>query len=167
MKVHEMALLRYLGEGKMELLCLEIEPSTGIKLKTTPRWLISKERLEERLGSGNGKKSAIVITVGNKAEALKLCAKRLRFGGALKVSEKYWEAGPSSVCMTCSGISHNRLGRCDEKAAKCVICVGAHKSKNHKCGVTGCTTKKGKICIHVVPKYANCGGAQLGKKPKP
>lgn len=32
----------------------------------------------------------------------------------------------------------------------------AHKSKNHKYGVTGCAAKKGKICIYVVPKCANC-----------
>lgn len=72
-----MPLLRYLGEGKMELLCREIESSTGIKLKTTPRWLINKERLEERLESGNGKRFAMVITVGNEAEAVQLCARDL------------------------------------------------------------------------------------------
>ena len=158
LKVHGMPLMRYLGEGKMELLYREIESSTGIKLKTTPRWLINEERLEERLESGNGRGSAIVITVGNEAEASKLCAKGLRFGGAPKVVEKYWEAGPSSICMTCSGIGHDRLGGCGERPIQCVICAGAHKSENHKCGVTGCTAKKGKICIHVVPKCANCGG---------
>ncbi len=142
----------------MELLCREIESSTGIRLKTTPQWLINEERLEEQLETGNGRGSAIVITVGNEAEALKICAKGLRFGGAPKVVEKYWEAGPSSVYMTCSGIGHDRLGGCRERPAQCVICAGAHKSENHKCGVTGCITKKGKICIHVVPKCANCGG---------
>ena len=39
-----------------------------------------------------------------------------------------------------------------------MICAGAHKSENHRCGVTGCAAKAGKICIHVVPKCANCGG---------
>lgn len=158
LKVHGMPLLRYFGEGKMELLCREIESSTGIKLKTTPRWLINEARLEERLESGDGRGSAIVITVGNEAEASKLCAKGLRFGGAPKVVEKYWEAGPSSVCMTCSGIGHDRLGGCGDRTVQCAICAGAHKSENHKCGVTGCTAKKGKICVHVVPKCANCGG---------
>ena len=158
LKVHGMPLMRYLGEGKMELLCREIESSTGIKLKTLPRWLISEARLEERLETGNGKGSAIVITVGNEAEASKLCSKGLRFGGAPKVVEKYWEAGPGSVCMTCSGIGHDRLGGCKERPEQCVICAGAHKTENHRCGVTGCAAKKGKICIHVVPKCANCGG---------
>lgn len=98
LKVHGMSLARYLGEGKMEIVCREIESSTGIQLKTLPRWLINENRLEERLESGNGRGCAIVITVGNSAEASKLCSKGLRFGGALKVVEKYWEAGPGSVC---------------------------------------------------------------------
>ena len=120
--------------------------------------MINQERLEERLESGDARGSTIVITIGSEAEALNLCAKGLRFGGAPKVVEKYWEAGPGSVCMTCSGIGHDRLGGCGERSPQCVICAGAHKSENHKCGVTGCTVKKGKICIHVVPKCANCGG---------
>ncbi len=115
LKVHGMPLMRYLGEGKMELLCREIESSTGIKLKTMPRWLISKARLEERLEAGNGKGLAIVITVGNEVEVSRLCPKGLRFGGASKVVEKYWEAGPSSVCMTYSDIGYDRLGGCNEK----------------------------------------------------
>ena len=72
LKVHEMPLMRYLGEGKMGLLCREIKSSTEIKLKTLPRWLISEVRLEERLEAGNGRGSAIVITVGNEAEASQL-----------------------------------------------------------------------------------------------
>lgn len=60
--------------------------------------------------------------------------------------------------MTCSGIGHDRLEGCNQRPEQCVICAGAHKSENHKCGVTGCTVKMGKICIYVVPKRANCGG---------
>lgn len=41
---------------------------------------------------------------------------------------------------------------------QCVIYAGVHKSENHKCGVTDCAAKWGKICVHVVPKCANCGG---------
>ena len=159
LKVHGMSLARYLGEGKMELLCREIESSTGIQLKTLPRWLISETRLVERLESGSGRGSAIVITVGNSAEASKLCSKGLRFGGALKVVEKYWEAGPNLVCMSCAGVGHDRLGECGDRAIQCVICAGAHKAENHRCGVTGCIVKMGKICTHVTPKCANCGGS--------
>ena len=108
--------MRYFGEGRMEVLCRKIESSTGIKLKTIPRWLISEARLEERLETGSGKGSAIVITVGNEEDASKLCASGLRFGGAPKVVERYWKARPSSVCMTSLGIGHDRLGGCNGRA---------------------------------------------------
>ena len=141
----------------MKVLCREIKSSTGIKLKTIPRWLMSEARLEEHLETGNERGSAIVITVGNEADVSKLCAKGLRFGGVPKVVEKYWEAGPNSMCMTYSGIGHDRLKRCNERPVQCVICAGAHKSENHRDGVTGCVAKIGRICIHVIPKCANCG----------
>ena len=107
LKVHGISLTQYLGEGRMELLWQKIESSTEIKLKTLPHLLINKTQLEERLDFGNRKGSAIVITVEKSMEASRLNSKRLRFDGALKVVEKYWKAGPSSVCMTCSGIGHN------------------------------------------------------------
>ncbi len=61
LKVHGMSLMRYLGDGKMELLRREIESSTGIELKTRPRWLISEARLEERLESGNGRGQLLLL----------------------------------------------------------------------------------------------------------
>ncbi len=87
--MHGMSLARYLGKGKMEVLCRKIELSTRIQLKIIPRWLINKSRLEERFESGIEKRSAIVIIVGTREEVAKLCSKGLRFGGALKVVEKY------------------------------------------------------------------------------
>ncbi len=81
----------------------------------------------------------------------------MRFGGALKVVEKYWEAGPSSVCLSCAGVGHDHLGECKGRVVQCVIFAGAHKVQDHRCGVTGCTMKIGKICTHVTPKCANCG----------
>lgn len=92
LKVHGMHLSRYLGEGKMELLKREVELSTGIRLKTVPRWLIHENRLRERRESGNSRGSAIVITVANASKVAYLCAKSLRFGGGLKVVEKFLES---------------------------------------------------------------------------
>lgn len=75
LKVDGMSLARYLGKGKIELLWREIKLSTEIKLKNFPRWLINKTQLEDCLDSGNEKGFAIVITVGNSLEALRLCSK--------------------------------------------------------------------------------------------
>lgn len=74
-----------------------------------------------------------------------------------KVVEKYWEVGPGSVCLSCAGVGHDRLGECRDRAVQCMICAGAYKVEDHRCGVTGCTVRMGKICTHVIPKCANCG----------
>lgn len=47
LKVHGLSLERYLGSGKVELLKREVESSTGISLKTMPRWLVNESRLKE------------------------------------------------------------------------------------------------------------------------
>lgn len=156
LKIHGMSLAQYLGDRKIELLRQEIKLSTGIQLKTMPRGLISETQLEKCLESGTRKSLAVVITVENSTEASKLCSKGLRFGGALKMVKKYWKAGPGLVCMSYAGVGHNCLGEYRKKAIKCVICASAHKVKNHRYGITGCTIKMDKIYTHVTPKYANC-----------
>ncbi len=166
LKVHGMPLGRYLSEGKMELLKREVESSTGIQLKALPRWLINEDRLREAQTTGNKRGSAIVITVKGEVEAKKLCAAGLRFGSIIRVVEKYWEAGPSSVCMTCCGIGHERMGSCGNRPAKCVICSGAHKVEEHQCGVIGCTKGRGKICPHVKAQCANCGGGHMANSSR-
>ena len=72
--------------------------------------------------------------------------------------EKYWELGPSSVCMTCCGIGHEQMGKCRDRNPRCVIYAGPHKLEDHLCGVIGCHKGKGKMCIHVKVQCANCGG---------
>ena len=158
LKVHGMPLERYLGEGKMEVLKREVESATGIELRALPRWLISESRLREEQTTKNKQGSAIVITVSSESEAKKLCASGLRFGGIVRVVERYWESGPSSVCMTCCGIGHERMGKCGDRKPRCVMCAGPHKLEDHQCGVTGCHKGKGKMCIHITAKCANCEG---------
>ena len=158
LKVYRIFLAQYLGKGKIELLCQEINSSTKMQLKTLPCWLISEIQLEKRLKSANGRRSTIVITVRNDAEALKLCFKGLRFEEALKVVKRYWKAGSSLVYISCAGVSHNYWEECKDRVIQRVICTGDHKAENYRYGVTGCTIKMDKICIHVIPKYTNCGG---------
>ena len=122
-----MPLERYLGKGKMELLKQEVELSTGIQLKTIPRWLISEDQLRQAQITRNKQCSAIVITIKGETEAKKLCALGLRYGRFTKVVEKYWEAGPSSICINCCGKSHERMEDCGNRPAKCVICDGSQK----------------------------------------
>ena len=106
------------------------------------------------------------MTVKGEAKAKQLCAFGLRFGGVVRVVEKYWEAGPSSVCMTCYGIGHEQMGNCRDQPPKCVICAGSHKVEEHLCGVAGCSKGKRKIYVHVTIKCANCGGTHAANSPR-
>lgn len=153
-----MPLFCYFEERKIELLYQQIKSSTGIKLKTTLCWLINKTRLEKRLEVRNGKRSAIIIIVRNEADISKLCAKRLRFGLAPKVDEKYSEVGSSSICMTYSRIGHNQLGRCNKSLENCVIYTKSHKLKNYRYSITQYLVKTKKICIFIVFIYINYKG---------
>lgn len=71
--------------------------------------------------------------------------------------EKYWEAGPGSICISYGGISHNHLGECGNKGLLYVICTGHHKSEYHVCGVIGCNVKERKIYAYITLKCANSG----------
>ena len=165
LKVHGMSLERYLGEGYMELLKREVESSTGIQLKSLPCWHINENRLKEQQETGK-RGSAIVITVKREAEAKKLCASGHRFGRVVRVVERYWEAGPSSVCITCCDIGHQQMGGCGDRPQKCVICAGPHKIEAHQCGVAGCKKGMGKIWVHVTSKCANCSGTHEANSPR-
>lgn len=157
-----MPLERYLGERKMELLKIEVESSTGVQLKTIPRWLIYEDRLRKKQELGNYRGLSIVITVANNSDAIYLCAKRQRFRGALKLVERYWEAGEGSVCLICYGISHEWLGRCGERLSQYTICVGPYSIEEHRCGVNGCEVGFGKIFSHVTALCINYrGGHQI------
>lgn len=140
----------------MEVLCREIKSSMGLQLKTLLCQLISESRLEKYLESGIGRGSIIVITVGTSEEVAKLCFKGLRFRGALKVVENDWEARLGLVCLSCSGVGHNRLGDCGDRAIICVIYAGWHKVEDYSYRVIGCNVKIGKICTHITFKCINC-----------
>lgn len=60
--------------------------------------------------------------------------------------------------MTCLGIGHNKLRRCNDRPEQYVICLGTYKTENHRCDITRCVAKKGMICIHIVQKYTNYRG---------
>lgn len=58
------------------------------------------------------------------------------------------------------------MGSCGNRPQKCIICAGPHKVEDHQCGVSGCKKGKGKICVHVTPKCANCTGAHVANSPR-
>lgn len=112
------------------LLKRKVESSTGIQLKSLPRWLINEDQLREQQHDGK-KGSATVFKIKGQTEAKHLYVSGLRFGAITRVAERYWEPEPSSVCMTCCGIGHERMENCGNRPSQCRICVGPYKVENH------------------------------------
>ncbi|KAI7221198.1 hypothetical protein KC343_g620 [Hortaea werneckii] len=65
LRVHGVALDRYMAEGGLELERKEIELMAGEQLRYAPRW-IKGDTLDERYESGEIKRSTLVLTVKNK-----------------------------------------------------------------------------------------------------
>ena len=106
----------------MELLKREVESSTGIPLKTMPRWLINEERLKEQQEVNHKRGLAIVITVSSESEAKRLAASGLRFGGARKKLKSTGMLAPDQYVSDAVelGTSAKIAVEIDQKNAQCV-----------------------------------------------
>lgn len=80
LRVHGVALDRYMAEGGLELARREIKLMTGEQLPYVPRW-IKEEKLSERYQNGSMKRSTLVLTAKSKQAADTIMAKGLSFGG--------------------------------------------------------------------------------------
>lgn len=161
LRVHGVALDRYMTEGGLDLAREEIEVMTGSQLPYAPRW-IKSDTLAERFDSGTIKRSTLVLTVKTKHAADAILAKGLSFGGRRHEAERFWEKVEGRMCMRCCGRDH--LGKCTE-TARCYICAGGHEGDKHHCAAEGCG-KKSEPCEHHVAKCANCGGAHVATSRK-
>ena len=151
LRVHGVALDRYMAEGGLELARREIELMTGERLPYAPRW-IKGDTLGERYENGTIKRSTLVLTVKSKQAADTIMAKGLSFGGRRHEAERFWERGQGGMCMRCCGRDH--FGKCVEEA-KCFICAGKHEGSKHECSVESCR-KRSEPCEHFAAKCANC-----------
>ena len=61
--------------------------------------------------------------------------------------------------MKCCGIGHERQGNCGDRPEKCIMYTDAYLASEHQCEVNRCRKGKGKLCVHVVARYANCQGS--------
>lgn len=161
LRVHGVALDRYMNEGGLEVAREEIELMTGEHLPFAPRW-IKGDTLAERYESGNIKRSTLVLTVKSKKAADVILAKGLSFGGRRHETERFWERGEGGMCMRCCGRDH--FGQCTEEP-KCFVCAGDHEGSKHECTAEGCS-KRSAPCEHQVAKCANCKGPHTATSPR-
>jgi hypothetical protein len=161
LRIHGVALGRYMTESGLNLAREEIEVMTGSQLPYAPR-CIKSDTLAERFDNGAIKRSPLVLTVKTKHAADTILAKGLSFGGRRHEAERFWERGEGRMCMQCGGGDH--FGKCTEMA-KCYICAGDHEGAKHQCAVEGCS-KKAEPSEHHVAECANCGGAHVAASRK-
>lgn len=96
-----------------------------------------------------------MITIKKKVEIKKLCASGLRFGSAVKVVKRYWDAGPGLVCMTCCDIKHQQMRSCGDQPQKYIIYTNAYKVEDYQWKVIGCHKRKGQIWVYITSKCVN------------
>jgi hypothetical protein len=161
LRVHGVALDRYMNEGGLEVAREEIELMTGEHLPFAPRW-IKGDTLAERYESGSIKRSTLVLTVKSKKAADVILAKGLSFGGRRHEVERFWERGEGGMCTRCCGRDH--FGQCTEEP-KCFVCAGDHEGSKHECKVESCSKRSGP-CEHHVAKCANCKGPHPATSPR-
>lgn len=161
LRVHGVALDRYMGDGGLELVREEIELMMGEKLPYAPRW-IKGDTLSERYHGGTVKRSTLVLTVKSKQTADYILAKGLSFGGRRHEAERFWERGEGGMCLRCCGRDH--FGKCTEQA-KCFVCAAEHEGSEHQCTAQDCG-KKSEPCEHHPAKCANCGGQHVAASRK-
>ena len=161
LRVHGVALDRYMNEGGLEIAREEIELMTGEHLPFAPRW-IKGDTLAERYESGSIKRSTLVLTVKSKKAADVILAKGLSFGGRRHEVERFWERGEGGMCMRCCGRDH--FGQCTEDP-KCFVCAGDHEGSKHECKAEGCSKRTGP-CEHHMAKCANCKGPHPATSPR-
>jgi hypothetical protein len=137
LRVHGVALDRYMTEGGLEQARREIELMTGEQLPYAPRW-IKGDTLGERYENGTIKRSTLVLTVKSKRAADTIMAKGLSFGGRRHEAERFWERGQGGMCMRCCGRDHFR--KCIEEA-KCFVCAGTYEGKEHECTIESCSKR--------------------------
>jgi hypothetical protein len=134
LRVHGVALDRYMAEGGLELARREIELITVEQLPYAPRW-IKGDTLSERYENGTIKRSTLVLTMKSKQAADTVVAKGLSFGGRRHEVERFRERGQGGMCVRCCGRDH--FSKCAE-VAECFVCAGEHEGSKHECTVESC-----------------------------
>jgi hypothetical protein len=130
----------------MALVVEEIKTfNKGLTPIGTPYWLTPAEkRSDQRAGS-------VAVAFATEEEASRAIRQRLYVGGISVRVEKYWPAAPTTQCKNCQGFGH--LDNHCWKGPRCQLCGEGHSTHQYHCNT--CHTK-GKWCIHLAPKCANC-----------
>jgi len=165
-KMHGVNFDRYLGKktgGGLEKLRQELQAQNerGV-LPLTINCIGGPKDVQKKKVEGK-KASLVVFAVKGSKMAEKVLKGGLRVEGVKYDVEKFVSAGPDSFCGVCSRWRHVEVKCGSLKMPACMLCVGRHLTKDHKCKVAGCKANAGQNCTHNVDKCVNCKGNHIAK----
>jgi len=165
-KMHGVNFDRYLGKktgGGLEKLRQELQAENeGVVLPLAINWIGGPKDVQKKKAEGK-KASSVVFAVKGSKMAEKVLKGGLRAAGVKYDVEKFVNAGPDSFCGVCSRWGHVDVKCGSLKMPACMLCVGRHLTKDHKCNVVGCKANAGQNCTHNVDKCVNCKGNHIAK----
>jgi len=165
-KMHGVNFDRYLGKktgGGLEKLRHELQAENeGVVLPLAINWIGGPKDVQKKKAEGK-KAYLVVFAVKGSKMAEKVLKGGLRAAGVEYDVEKFMNAGPDSFCGVCSRWGHVDAKCGSLKMPACMLCVGKHLTKDHKCNVVGCKANAGQNCTHNVDKCVNCKGNHIAK----
>jgi len=165
-KMHGLNFDRYLGKktgGGLEKLRQELQAENeGVVLPLAFNWIGGPKDVQKKKAEGK-KASSVVFAVKGSKMAEKVSMGGLRAAGVKCDVEKFVNAGPDSFCGVCSRWGHVDAECGSLKMPACILCVGRHPTKDHKCNMVGCKANAGQNCAHNVDKCVNCKGNHIAK----
>jgi len=150
---------RYRHQNGLEDLKEQIEAENPGVVIPPPsmKWMRLVSTIERQYQDGRLPRNAasVIFKVPGKVAAQKLLVEMWVAGNRF-CTLPYIPDRADTLCSTCSQWGHSEF-RCQQAAATCTICAGAHRTEEHRCEVAICG-KVGKVCPHTEMKCPNCGG---------
>jgi len=160
-KMHGVNFDRYLGKktgGGLEKYRQELQAENeGVVFPLAINWIGGPKDVQKKKAEGK-KASSVVFAVKGSKMAENVLKGGLRAAGVKYDVEKFMNARPDSFCGVCSRWGHVEAKCGSLKMPACMLCVGRHLTKDHKCNVVGCKANAGQNCTHFSKKHFRPGG---------
>jgi len=165
-RMHGVNFDRYLGKktgGGLQKLRQELQAENeGVVLPLAINWIGGPKDAQKRKEEEK-KASSVVFAVKGSKMAENILRGGLRAAGVKYDVQKFSTAGSDSFCGVCSRWGHVEAKCGALKILACMLCVGRHLTKYHKCNMVGCKANAGQNCTHNVDKCVNCKRNHIAK----
>jgi len=162
LKIHAVALVRYMGKGTEGLQKMQNEihaGNEGVTVLVQVRWVASLNNIHERWQRGVISASSVVFVVKGSKVARGLVKEGINAEGVLYRVAPFRNPGQDSRWEHCCRLGHIQTKSSGKPA--CCYSSGPHRTSDHKCNVVGCSAKQGALCGHTQERCPNCRGNHI------